>query len=1213
MAADKRKILEAARKHAQKGAKDKALNEFGKLLKLDPRDSKLRLELGDTYRRWGQIGEAIGAYSVVADQFMHEGFDARAVAVFKQIQNLQPDTFTSYEPLAELYQRMGLTAEAIGCLEAAAEGYRKAGQKQEALGLLRKMAAIDPSNTTSRIKVADLLHQEGLKEQAVSEYDAVISELELQGDSEAAGKVFERILEVEPGRVETIARYARNLIEQGATERAEALAKRALGQDRSPEHFELLADVYRLEKRDEDLVALYRELAELYRERGDEERTREILQRYVPLDEIGSKDTPNGYISDDEKLGDDELLDDLLIGDETTLLDGDLLSDTTLLVSDDDSGFGILSRDGDLDDIRSGPLSPISDSNEMTRLSPNGSLAKKPAGDSGPRDDEIDVGQLLAEASVYLRYGKRNQAIANLESILARDLDHRLALEKLGEAYAEGDDVAKAVEMWSRAARLAAESGEVGSAELLRSRVAALDPTAAGKLELSVARAAGSAPRVAGPTPRAAGPAPRATGSAPRVAGSTPRATESAPRAAGPTPRATGSAPGRQGIADDLSGESSDELSIPDDPAGVTLDPETARFDDSELPELDLAEISVHGIDIEIDIDDASFAQPSASDASTGQSSLAAAAGGLGSAGDAELDEISITDISVRHGAAGDEDAVDDAEVDSDAMTFSGPSESNASPEKVAEDLEEADFYLEQGLLDEAEAVYSRIVALLPNHPHAMVRLGEISAQRGHHAGPGVGAPATTAANSEPENGESAALAGSDIGEDLANWQGNLGATAAIARETALLKGAEAVEAGDAKAESVAAGARDEAAKDFAADLGFEDSGELDLDSNLGDDAAEDQSQSDEQDETGSLASVPKVSETPGESVADAGRADSVAALAEASDDHAAEHDHAPEQGHAPVQGHAPEPDGDPFGFDLAAELSQSLDRDAGASSSRIDRAAGRGNTSEDGFASVFAEFKKGVSAALSEGDYQAHYDLGIAYREMGLFSDAIGEFRLAMGDPERRIGCLHLLGMCAQDTGEPEQAIGHLKEALASSGLSNEMIFALKLDLGKSYEATGDIASARMAYEEVQALDPNFADVASRLAELQKSEESDPREGASVDTDEYESFDEFLGDLDDSAPIATQSAPIETQLAAIESKAATQAGAATEAPPIWESFDDVVAEVEAADSAESRSGAAEKGASSGPVGEEDAGDLVEADESAEKTPKRRKKKISFV
>ena len=52
MALNKRKILEAARKYAQKGAKAKALKEYNKLLKEDARDAKLLLEVGDAYRRW---------------------------------------------------------------------------------------------------------------------------------------------------------------------------------------------------------------------------------------------------------------------------------------------------------------------------------------------------------------------------------------------------------------------------------------------------------------------------------------------------------------------------------------------------------------------------------------------------------------------------------------------------------------------------------------------------------------------------------------------------------------------------------------------------------------------------------------------------------------------------------------------------------------------------------------------------------------------------------------------------------------------------------------------------------------------------------------------------------------------------------------------------------------------------------------------------------
>ena len=153
MAVNKRKILEAARKHVQKGAQDKAFKEYEKLLKLDPRDAKLQLEVGEAHRRWGRIDSAIAAYSKVALQYMNDGFDARAVAVYKQIQNLDPERYETYEPLAELYQRMGLTTEAIHALQTAADGYHRAGKRREALDLLRKMAMVDPSNTTSRIKV----------------------------------------------------------------------------------------------------------------------------------------------------------------------------------------------------------------------------------------------------------------------------------------------------------------------------------------------------------------------------------------------------------------------------------------------------------------------------------------------------------------------------------------------------------------------------------------------------------------------------------------------------------------------------------------------------------------------------------------------------------------------------------------------------------------------------------------------------------------------------------------------------------------------------------------------------------------------------------------------------------------------------------------------------------------------------------------------------
>jgi tetratricopeptide (TPR) repeat protein len=145
--------------------------------------------------------------------------------------------------------------------------------------------------------------------------------------------------------------------------------------------------------------------------------------------------------------------------------------------------------------------------------------------------------------------------------------------------------------------------------------------------------------------------------------------------------------------------------------------------------------------------------------------------------------------------------------------------------------------------------------------------------------------------------------------------------------------------------------------------------------------------------------------------------------------------------------------------------------------------ALGAEGTEEEGFRQVFAAFKAGVEKQLGAQDYEARYDLGIAYREMGLFDDAIGEFRTALEGPKHKLQCLHMLGLCALDLGRPADAVGHLEQALAWPELPPEQQTALRFDLGRAYEAQGDLARARAAWEAVAASDPGFADVRDRLA----------------------------------------------------------------------------------------------------------------------------------
>src|SRR5690606_17340913 len=84
-AINKRKLLESAQRQLQQGAGDKALADYQTVLQADPRDTNVRLKVGDLLQKAGRNEDAIAAYRKVADQFQRDGFDAKAVALYKQV------------------------------------------------------------------------------------------------------------------------------------------------------------------------------------------------------------------------------------------------------------------------------------------------------------------------------------------------------------------------------------------------------------------------------------------------------------------------------------------------------------------------------------------------------------------------------------------------------------------------------------------------------------------------------------------------------------------------------------------------------------------------------------------------------------------------------------------------------------------------------------------------------------------------------------------------------------------------------------------------------------------------------------------------------------------------------------------------------------------------------------------------------------------------
>jgi len=142
----------------------------------------------------------------------------------------------------------------------------------------------------------------------------------------------------------------------------------------------------------------------------------------------------------------------------------------------------------------------------------------------------------------------------------------------------------------------------------------------------------------------------------------------------------------------------------------------------------------------------------------------------------------------------------------------------------------------------------------------------------------------------------------------------------------------------------------------------------------------------------------------------------------------------------------------------------------------------------------VFDEFRAELGEmGAEEEDLETHYNLGIAYREMGLLEEAIGEFqKVAQASQKGRafryaMQCCTLLGLAFMEKGQPSIAAMWYERALQTPGLDQETRLALLYDLGIAQEMAGDAAAARKSFLQVYAMNIDYRDVAERIAALEK------------------------------------------------------------------------------------------------------------------------------
>lgn len=134
----------------------------------------------------------------------------------------------------------------------------------------------------------------------------------------------------------------------------------------------------------------------------------------------------------------------------------------------------------------------------------------------------------------------------------------------------------------------------------------------------------------------------------------------------------------------------------------------------------------------------------------------------------------------------------------------------------------------------------------------------------------------------------------------------------------------------------------------------------------------------------------------------------------------------------------------------------------------------------------VFANFRSGVAGQVAEGDSSTHYDLGVAYKEMGLLDEALAEFKLAAKDAQRQCNCFAMIGMIHLERGNTEAATQAYEQALGASQKTKDQEVALHYDLGVLHELKGNPELALEHFNIVKRHAPDFRGVRDRIAGIE-------------------------------------------------------------------------------------------------------------------------------
>src|SRR4029077_10192382 len=196
MALNKTKTIESALKSLNQGKLAQAITEYQLVLRYDPKDQVTLMTLGDLFVRQGEPKQATEYFERLAQVYLHEGFNSKAIAIYKKIAKLAPSETQPLERLAELYVQQGVLSEARPIFLQLAEIYIKASQAPKAVDVLRRLLEVEPDNARIQMRLAELYLAIGQRKEAALTYLNFAQRLFDRGELLETQKLVDKALEI---------------------------------------------------------------------------------------------------------------------------------------------------------------------------------------------------------------------------------------------------------------------------------------------------------------------------------------------------------------------------------------------------------------------------------------------------------------------------------------------------------------------------------------------------------------------------------------------------------------------------------------------------------------------------------------------------------------------------------------------------------------------------------------------------------------------------------------------------------------------------------------------------------------------------------------------------------------------------------------------------------------------------------------------------------